>query len=127
MFSDKVRLVNQATNTNLSQLFVCEAKKHFETEAEKRRLTTIQGLYFLFLLICHIATTRAGSMYRLAALDILEKLQVDKVLSKRRGNANGNANKRRAIFRTYWGIFNFEWYAAFTPCPIMSQFPSQFK
>jgi hypothetical protein len=115
MFSEKVRLVNQATNTNLSQLFVIEAKKHFESEADKRRLTTIQGLYFLFLLTCHVSITRAGSMYRLAALDILDKLQVDKVLSKRRGNAHGNANKRRAIFSTYWGIFNFEWYAAFDP------------
>jgi hypothetical protein len=49
-------------------------------------------------------------MYRLAALELLGKLEVEKVLTKPGGKSRVDDEKRRAMYRTYWGIFNFEWY-----------------
>ncbi|KAK3291013.1 uncharacterized protein B0H64DRAFT_446811 [Chaetomium fimeti] len=109
MFSDKIDLANEATGTNLTKLFVAQAKQHFEIEADKRCLKTVQGLYLFFLLTCHITTNRAGSMYRLAALEQLGKLEVEKVLTKPASNNQVDTDRRRAMYRTYWGIFNFEW------------------
>ncbi|KAH6844696.1 hypothetical protein B0I37DRAFT_433210 [Chaetomium sp. MPI-CAGE-AT-0009] len=108
MFSDKINLANKATGTNLTMLFVAQAKQHFEIEADKRCLTTVQALYLFFLLTCHITTNRAGSMYRMAALELLGKLEVEKVLTKPASNNRVDIDKRRAMYRTYWSIFNFE-------------------
>ncbi|KAK4243215.1 hypothetical protein C7999DRAFT_18410 [Corynascus novoguineensis] len=106
--SDKVRLVNEATGTNLTELFLAEAKQHFDVEACRRSLTTVQALYLFFMLTCHFNTNRSGSVYRLGALDILSKLDVEKAFASPSGRAYVDAEKRRALFKMYWGIFNFE-------------------
>lgn len=111
LFSERVRQINEATGTNLTKRFAAEAKKHFEIEADKRRVTTLQSLYYFFLFTCHLSTNRAGSLYRLAALDYIQNSDVEKVvLMKPRSSNPEDANRRRALFKTYWAIFNFEWY-----------------
>lgn len=108
--SDKVRLVNEATGTDLTELFLAEAKQHFDVEACRRSVTTVQALYLFFMLTCHFNTNRSGSVYRLGALDILSKLDVEKAFASPPGRSYVDAEKRRALFKMYWGIFNFEWY-----------------
>ncbi|KAH6614603.1 hypothetical protein B0J18DRAFT_447034 [Chaetomium sp. MPI-SDFR-AT-0129] len=109
LFSERVRQINAATGTDLTKRFAAEAKKHFEIEADKRRVTTLQSLYYFFLFTCHLSTNRAGSLYRLAALDYIQNSDVEKVvLMKPRSSNPEDANKRRALFKTYWAIFNFE-------------------
>lgn len=92
---------------------MAQARQNFDIEADKRCLKTVQALYLFFLLTCHLTTDRAGSMYRLAALELLGKLEVEKVLTKPGGKSRVDDEKRRAMYRTYWGIFNFEWYVMF--------------
>ncbi|KAL2179575.1 uncharacterized protein P884DRAFT_275895 [Thermothelomyces heterothallicus CBS 202.75] len=107
--SDKIRLVNEITGTNLTELFVAEAKQHFDTEGGRRCLTTIQALYLFFMVTCYFSTNEAGSVYRLGALDYLSRLDLDKAFAEyRRGNGLADPDQCRALFKTYWGIFNFE-------------------
>ncbi|KAL2163811.1 hypothetical protein VTH06DRAFT_5870 [Thermothelomyces fergusii] len=107
--SEKIRRVNEITGTNLSELFVAEAKQHFDTEGGRRRLTTIQALYIFFMLTCHFSTDKGGSVYRLGALDYLNRLDLNRAFADyRRGSGPADPNQCRALLRTYWGIFNFE-------------------
>jgi hypothetical protein len=101
--------VNQATTADLGAQFMSEAKRHLELEAGKLSLTTVQGQYVVFLVSCLDGSNRAGAMHRLAALDLLSKLQPEKALTKPWSNAPGQADQRRALYKTYWGLFNIEW------------------
>jgi hypothetical protein len=108
MFCDKVKLVNQAMKTDLGAQFMAEAKRHLDAEAGKVALPTAQGLYVMFLVCFQTGTSRAGTMYRLAALDLLAKLQLEKLLKPEEGKP-GEADYRRALSKASWSLFNVEW------------------
>ncbi|KXX74307.1 Nitrogen assimilation transcription factor nirA [Madurella mycetomatis] len=108
MLSDKVRLASGVAGTNLREAFMSEVKHHLELEAGKMTLTTVQGLYMLYMVTCHDGTNRAGTMYRLAALDMLGRLKPDKAFARWSHQMPEEADKRRAFSKTCWGIFNFE-------------------
>lgn len=107
---DQVRQINRIAKTDLYSRFLSEAKQHLEIEKCKTSLTTAQGLYLLFLVSCHDGTNRAGSMYRLGSLEMLSKLRPDTMFAKLSDQIPAEADKRRAISKACWGIFNFEWY-----------------
>lgn len=109
MFSNKVKFVNQATTGNLGAQFMSEARRHLDLEAGKLSLTTVQGLYIMFLVSCLNGTNRAGAMYRLAALDLLSKLQADNPPAIFRSEGPGHADQRRALSEASWGLFRVEW------------------
>lgn len=109
MLSDKVKLGCRVAGTDLRQAFKSEVKRHLELEAGKICLTTVQGLYMLFIVTCHDSTNRAGTMYRLAALEMLSRLKPDKAFARWSPHIPDEADKRRAFSKTCWGIFNFEW------------------
>ncbi len=99
----------QATTDNFGAKFTSEAKQHLDLEAGKLSLTTVQGLYILFMVSCLDGTNRAGAMYRLAALDFLSKLQADNSLARPGSEAPGHADQRQALSKACWGIFKVEW------------------
>lgn len=108
MFSEKARLVNRATKVDLGSRFLAEAKQHLDLEAGKGSITTVQGLYILFLVSCFDGTNRAGAMYRLAALDMLSKMRPEKMLAKL-SDQTPDTETHRALAKLNWGVFNFEW------------------
>lgn len=108
--SPKIRHVNEITGTNLAELFVAEAKQHFDIEGGKRCLTTIQALYIFFMVTCHVSTNKGGMVYRLGALDYLNRFDPNKILAEyRRGDGAIDRDTCRSYLKTYWGIFNTEW------------------
>ncbi len=109
VFSSKIKSVNQTTTDNPGAQFMSEAKRHLDLEAGKLSLTTVQGLYIVFLVSCLDGTNRAGAMYRLAALDLLSKLQADTPPAKSGSEGPRGADQRRALSEACWGIFKVEW------------------
>ena len=109
VLSNEVKSGNQATADHLGAQFASEAKRHLDLEAGKISLTTVQGLYILFMVSCVVGINRAGAMYRLAALEFLSKLQTDNPLAQPGSEAPGHADQRRALSEACWGIFKMEW------------------
>ncbi|GAB1316992.1 hypothetical protein MFIFM68171_07202 [Madurella fahalii] len=108
MLSDKVKHAYRLAGTDLRRRFMSEAKYHLELEAGKLSLTTVQGLYLVFIVSCHEGTNKAGSMYRLAAADMLRNLTLDKAYAQWSHPTPDEADKRSALSKTCWGVFNVE-------------------
>jgi hypothetical protein len=47
-------------------------------------------------------------MYRLAALDMLSRLNPEKLFAEMSDQIPGEAEMRRALARLHWGMFNIE-------------------
>src|SRR5690606_18205850 len=91
-------------------MFVAEAKQHFDIEGGKRCLTTIEALYIVFMVTCHVCINKGGMVYRLGALDYLNRFDPNKILAEyRRGDGAIDRDTCRSYLKTYWGIFNTEW------------------
>ncbi|KAK4235023.1 hypothetical protein C8A03DRAFT_18175, partial [Achaetomium macrosporum] len=108
VFSEKIRLASRAAKTSLASRFVAEAKHHLDLEAGRVCLTTIQGLWMMYSVSCHDGTNRAGSMYRLAALDMLSRMNLEKRFAEMSGRMPGEAESRRSLAKLHWGMFNIE-------------------
>lgn len=108
-FSDMIKSVKKMTTIDLRARFVSEAKQHLDTEAGRLTLTTAQGLYVMFLVSHHNGANRAGSMYRLAALDTLFKLKPENIFAKPKNPEPGKVDPRQILSKACWGIFNLEW------------------
>jgi len=100
--------VENATGTNLSAAFMAEAKHHLDLELPKATITTVQGLYMLFVLSCCDGTNRSGNMYHLAAIELLRRMNPDRMFAKSSLSIPEEAQLRRALSRLCWGIFIFE-------------------
>jgi hypothetical protein len=109
LFSDTAKGIKKSHKIDLVQLFLSEAKQHLEVEGGKVTLTTVQGLYVLNLVAHYRGCNRAGSMYRLEALDMLSRLTPEKVFERPWIHEQGEADKRRALSKTCWGIICIEW------------------
>ncbi len=107
--SDKVKLVNRATANDLGAAFLAEAKRHLDTELPRACLTTVQGLYLLLAMSCCDGTNRSGSMYRFMGAEMLRRMRLDRRFAKLDGQTQEEADQRRALARTVWGVFLFEW------------------
>ncbi|KAK0736760.1 hypothetical protein B0T21DRAFT_288626 [Apiosordaria backusii] len=108
LMSDKARQIRQVTNTDLSAEFLLEAKRRWEVDAKKGSIPTVQGLYLLFLISCCDGTNIAGSMYRFAAFNMLQRLNPDKVVPKLKEDIAEEAEKKAALSKLHWGIFLVE-------------------
>jgi hypothetical protein len=63
----------------------------------------------LFLVSCCDGTNRAGSMYRFAACEMLYSLKPERLFLRLNDEDPEEAAKKRALSRTFWGMFIFEW------------------
>ncbi|KAK4198277.1 hypothetical protein QBC40DRAFT_179057, partial [Triangularia verruculosa] len=108
LMSDKARLFRQRTATDLSSEFLLEAKRHWETDTRRESICAVQGLYLLFLISCCDGTNMAGSMYRFAAFNMLQRLNPDKAVPRLREAIIEEAERKTALSRLHWGIFLVE-------------------
>ncbi|KAK3939608.1 nitrogen assimilation transcription factor nirA, partial [Diplogelasinospora grovesii] len=113
-FSDKAKVVNRVTKCDIGSRFLAEAKKHLDLEGVKASLPTVQGLYLLFLVSCCEGTNRAGSMYRFASCEMLYRMRPEKLFAQLRQHIAAEAERKRALSKTSWGLFNFECILAHT-------------
>ena len=107
--SDIPRGFNRAANIDLCSMFLSEAKKQLDLEAGKVSYTSVQGLFILFVLSCCDGTNRAGSIYRMAAFDMLAKLKLEKTFARLRDSVPEEAEHKRAISKLLWGLYVLEW------------------
>ncbi|KAH6614590.1 hypothetical protein B0J18DRAFT_374541 [Chaetomium sp. MPI-SDFR-AT-0129] len=111
LYSPIARKFNEATRTDLAKQFAAEAAEQLETELEDRKghVTTLQSLYYFSRLPPDLHMKRAGSSYYLDVLDYIKTCDLEDVILREPRTSNPeDANKRRALFKTYWAIFNLE-------------------
>ncbi|KAK4459540.1 nitrogen assimilation transcription factor nirA, partial [Cladorrhinum samala] len=108
LMSDIPRGFNRAANIDLCSMFLSEAKKQLDLEAGKVSYTSVQGLFILFVLSCCDGTNRAGSIYRMAAFDMLAKLKLEKTFARLRDSVPEEAEHKRAISKLLWGLYVLE-------------------
>jgi len=71
--------------------------------------TTVQGLYILLLVHCCNGTNRVGSMYQLAALEMIRRMNIERTFARLNPSIPEEADRRRALSKLHWGVFLFEW------------------
>ncbi|KAF2752549.1 hypothetical protein EJ05DRAFT_481196, partial [Pseudovirgaria hyperparasitica] len=96
----------------LSERFLAAAKEHLELQCGRASLPTIHGLYCLFQHASISGVDRAGSFYRLAAIDMLSRLNLTKVYRSLRDDVPSHFRRKQAISRTLWAVCNVESLAA---------------
>ncbi|KAK4446165.1 nitrogen assimilation transcription factor nirA, partial [Podospora aff. communis PSN243] len=108
LMSDRVKFVRMTTGHDPGAAFLMEAKKHVDEELNKMCLTTVQGVYMLAVYCCCEGNSRAGSMYRFAALQMLRKMKPGALHAMLNANIPKEAELQRAFSKLCWGIFVFE-------------------
>ncbi|KAK3994470.1 hypothetical protein QBC44DRAFT_286285 [Cladorrhinum sp. PSN332] len=108
IMSDRPKAFNRAANIDLCALFSAEAKKQLDREAGKVSFTTIQGLLILYILSCCDGTNRAGSVYRMAAFDMLRKLKPERLFRRLRDNVPDESEQKHALSKLCWGVYLLE-------------------
>ncbi|KAK4160469.1 hypothetical protein QBC43DRAFT_219765 [Cladorrhinum sp. PSN259] len=108
LMSDRPKIFNRAANIDLCALFSSEAKKQLELEAGRVSVTTIQGLLILYILSCCDGTNRAGSVYRMAAYEMLRKLKPERLYSRLRDNVPAEAERKHSLSKLCWGVYLLE-------------------
>ncbi|KAK4182529.1 nitrogen assimilation transcription factor nirA, partial [Podospora australis] len=108
IMSDTARQYKQITASDLTASFLSEAQMHREREAGKVSITTVQALYLLFLVSCCDGTNRAGSLFRFASLNMLQRLNPERVVARLNDDIPHEAEKKRALSRLLWGMFLVE-------------------
>ncbi|KAF2757881.1 hypothetical protein EJ05DRAFT_538168 [Pseudovirgaria hyperparasitica] len=92
----------------LSERFLAAAKEHLELQCGRASLPTIHGLYCLFQHASISGEDRAGTLYRLAAIDMISRLNLTKVYRSLRDDVPSHFRRKQAISRTLWAVCNVE-------------------
>ncbi|KAF2752943.1 hypothetical protein EJ05DRAFT_515303 [Pseudovirgaria hyperparasitica] len=98
----------------LSERFLAAVKEHLELQCGRASLPTIHGLYCLFQHASISGVDRAGSFYRLAAIDIISRLNLTKVdhVLKRDILHTAKNRARRHLNLQYLNLDEPEWLAS---------------
>jgi hypothetical protein len=95
-------------STDLSTLFLNEAKRHMEEERGRSSIPMVQGLALVFSQLSAKALDRAGLMFRTAASEMLQTMQLEKKLALLRSRGQGDSEEARVISKAMWGLFCFD-------------------
>ncbi|KAH7176443.1 hypothetical protein EDB81DRAFT_706866 [Dactylonectria macrodidyma] len=102
-----VKRMDALDGRDLRAEFFAEAERLFELENSRASLPTVQGLAIMFLISTHTAMDRSGVMFRFAAYEMLDRMQLNKVFDKIKEDPT-KSTQRRVISKALWGLFCFE-------------------
>ncbi|KAF5623496.1 Nit-4-like protein [Fusarium sp. NRRL 25303] len=96
------------TGCNLSEVFLAEAKSHFESEQGRISIPTVQGLLLIYLTMTAMGKDRAGLIYRLTAYEMLKQLRLEARYKAAKNNVPPQTHDMMLTSKTLWGIFLLE-------------------
>ncbi|KAK2603543.1 hypothetical protein QQS21_004312 [Conoideocrella luteorostrata] len=92
---------------DLSLDFLNEAKKLLDLENGRASICAVQGLTLLFSVSAYRGTDRAGMLYRFAAYEMFNRLNVEATYNEIRDDPTKTLN-RNILSKLAWGLFCFE-------------------
>ncbi|KAG5945456.1 hypothetical protein E4U53_006704 [Claviceps sorghi] len=99
---------------DLAVEFLNEAKKLLDMENGRASVCAVQGLALLFSVSACRGTDRAGILYRFAAYEMFNRLDVEATYNAMRYDKTKELD-RRILSRLAWGLFCFESAHSFGP------------
>ncbi|KAG6019116.1 hypothetical protein E4U41_003392, partial [Claviceps citrina] len=103
----RTRAFSSLSRRDLAAEFLSEAKKLLDLESGRASVCAVQGLTLLFSVSAYRGTDRAGMLYRFAAYEMFNRLDVKAKYDEMRYDKTKDLD-RRILSRLAWGLFCFE-------------------
>ncbi|KAG5979347.1 hypothetical protein E4U43_006909, partial [Claviceps pusilla] len=103
----RTKAFSSLSRRDLAEEFLSEAKKLLDLEYGRASVCAVQGLTLLFSVSAYRGTDRAGMLYRFAAYEMFNRLDVEAKYNAMRYDMTKDL-ERRILSRLAWGLFCFE-------------------
>ncbi|KAG5981442.1 hypothetical protein E4U55_002946 [Claviceps digitariae] len=103
----RTKAFSSLSQRDLAAEFFSEAKKLLDLEYGRASVCAVQGLTLLFSVSAYRGTDRAGMLYRFAAYEMFNRLDVEAKYNAMRYDKT-KALEKRILSRLAWGLFCFE-------------------